>query len=103
MAPAASAAMISEIGSICASPVSVDFSGSDVGVGDAPVPQSGGELALERQRLVVVLLEQGDEQGQQQEVMRAELEQRDVIMGRQGLPLGVGELQPGAALGLRAV
>src|SRR5271166_5911062 len=72
-------------------------SGGDVGVGDAPVAEPGGELALERQRLGVVPLEQGDEQGQQQEVVRAELEERDVVVRRQRLPLGVGELQPGAA------
>ena len=52
--------------------------------------QPGGELPLEGQRLCVVPLEQRDEQGQQQEVVRAELEQRDVIVRGQRLPLRDG-------------
>jgi hypothetical protein len=67
------------------------------------VAEPGRELPLEGQRLGVVALEQGDEQGQDQEVVRAHLEQRDVVVGGQRLPFGVGEPQPGAALGARAV
>jgi hypothetical protein len=78
-------------------------SGGNVGVGQVPVAEPGRVLALEGQRLLVVPLEQRDEQGEGQEVVRAQLEQLDVVMGGQGLPLVAGELQPGAAFRARAV
>src|SRR3984957_9754372 len=79
------------------------ISGGNVGVGQVPVAEPGRVLALEGQRLVVVPLEQRDEQGEGQEVVRAQLEQPDVVVGGQGLPLVAGELQPGAAFRARAV
>src|SRR6267154_439220 len=78
-------------------------SGGDVGVGQVPVAEPGRVLALEGQRLLVVPFEQRDEQGEGQEVVRAQLEQPDVVVGGQGLPLVAGELQPGAAFRARAV
>src|SRR5450755_3895945 len=78
-------------------------SGGNVRVGQVPVVEPGRVLALEGQRLLVVPLEQRDEQGEGQEVVRAQLEQLDVVVGGQGLPLVAGELQPGAAFRARAV
>src|SRR5262249_61104678 len=78
-------------------------SSGDVGVGHAPVAEPGRVLPLEAERLGVVALEQRDEQGQREEVVAAQLEKRDEGMRGQGLPLGVGELQPGAALAPGAV
>src|SRR5262249_58304503 len=76
------------------------YSGRDVGVGEAPVAEAGGVLALEPERLVVVALEQGDEQGQREERVGPELEQLRVVVGRERLALGVGQRQPGAPLAL---
>src|SRR5580693_3073220 len=77
--------------------ITASSSGGDVGVRQVPVAEPGGVLALEGQRLVVVPLEQRDEQGEGQEVVRAQLEELDVVVAGQGLPLVAGELQPGAA------
>src|ERR1700684_1234460 len=79
------------------------ISGGNVGVGQVPVAEPGRVLALEAQRRVVVPLEQRDEQGEGQEVVRAQLEELDVVVAGQGLPLVAGELQPGAAFRARAV
>src|SRR5580704_890869 len=78
-------------------------SGGDVGIGHGPVAEPGRVLPLEGQRLLVVPLEERDEQGQRQEVVRPEFEQRHVVVRGQGLALGGGEFQPGAALRARAV
>src|SRR5215471_9288596 len=81
-------------------PARPDCSGRDVGVGEGPVAEAGGVLALEPERLVVVALEQGDEQGQCEERVGPELEQLRVVVRRERLALGVGQREPGALLAL---
>src|ERR1700729_4197378 len=78
-------------------------SGRNIWVGQAPVTEPGRELALKRQRLGEISLEERDEQGEQQEVVRPQLEQRDVVVGAQGIALRIGEAQPGAPLAPVAV
>jgi len=60
-------------------------------------------LTLEPQRLRIVTLEQGDKEGERQEMVHSELEQLDVVMRRQRLALLVGKLLPRAAFDLRQV
>lgn len=62
------------------------ISGGDVWVGQAPVAEPGRVLALEPQRLRVVALEQGDEQGQREEAVRTQFEQLDVVVRGQRFP-----------------
>src|SRR5580704_800803 len=73
-------------------------SGRYIWVRHLPVTEPRGKFPLERQRLRVVALEHRDEQRQQQERVRPELEQRDVVVRAECVPFGPGELQPGAAL-----
>src|SRR5215469_17753415 len=75
-------------------------SGGDVRVGEGPVAEAGGVLALEPERFVVIALEQGDEQGQREERVGPELEQLRVVVRRERLALGVGQRQPRALLAL---
>ena len=65
--------------------------------------QPGCVLALERERLGVVAFEEGDEQGQREEAVCAQLKQRRVIVAGERATLGVSEGEPGAALGTGAV
>jgi hypothetical protein len=66
-----------------------------------PVRELGGVLALERQRPLqggVVVVVDGDENGQAEEEVGAHLEQQHVVVVDQGASLDVGESEPRGAL-----
>src|SRR5438876_9425519 len=75
----------------------------DVRVGHRPMLEVLRVLKLEPQRTLIVTLEQGDKEGERQEMVRSKLEKLDVVMRRQRLALFVAKLLPRAAFDLRKV
>jgi len=67
------------------------FSGGDVRVGELEVAQPGRVLALKAEGLLVVALEHGDEEGERQESVGAQLEQLHIVVRGERLPLLVVE------------
>ena len=60
-------------------------------------------LTLEPEWLRIVTLEQGDKEGERQEMVGSKLEKLDVVMRRQRLALFVAKLLPRAAFDLGQV
>src|SRR2546421_13018958 len=58
---------------------------------------------LEPQRSLIVTLEQGDKEGQRQEMVRSKLEKLDVVMRRQSFALCIGKMLPCATFNLRQI